>query len=93
MPFKHYISEAGGFTELSARKRSYIIYANGSVDRTHKIFGLFNVYPKVSPGSEIVVPSLNLKVGASQQVLQTIQSLSMGLASVGTLLVLIRTFK
>ncbi|MEA5139847.1 polysaccharide biosynthesis/export family protein [Arcicella rigui] len=93
MPFKHYISEAGGFTELSARKRSYIIYANGSVDRTRKILGLFNMYPKVSPGSEIVVPSLNLKVSASQQVLQTIQSLSMGLASLGTLLVLIRTFK
>lgn len=93
MPFKHYISEAGGFTELSARKRSYIIYANGSVDRTRKILGLFNLYPKVSPGSEIVVPSLNLKVAASQQILQTIQSLSMGLASLGTLLVLVRTFK
>lgn len=93
MPFKHYISEAGGFTELSARKRSYIIYANGSVDRTHKILGLFNVYPKVSPGSEIVVPRLNIKIGASQQALQTVQALTAGLASIGTLLLLVRTFK
>ncbi len=93
LPFKHYISEAGGYTELSSRKRAYVIYANGSVDRTRKILGLINVYPKVYPGSEIVVPSLNIRPGASQQVLQTIQTLTMGLTSVATLFALIRTFK
>jgi len=93
LPFKHYISEAGGFTELSSRKRSYIIYANGSVDRTRKFLGLINIYPKVQPGSEIVVPSLNIRQGASQQALQTIQTLTMGLTSVATLFALIRTFK
>lgn len=92
-PFKHYISEAGGYTELSSRKRSYIIYANGSVDRTRKFLGLINIYPKVHPGSEIVVPSLNIRQGASQQVLQTIQTLTTGLGSIATLVLLIRTFK
>ena len=92
MSFKHYISEAGGFTEMSARRRSYIIYANGSVDRTRKLIGLFNVYPKVEPGSEIVVPKLNLKQGATQQLIQTIVAVSTVLSSTVGLLALLRTF-
>lgn len=93
MPFKHYISESGGFTDLSARKRSYIVYANGSVDRTRKLLGLFNVYPKVEPGSEIVVPRLNIRQGASQQVIQTIATVTGVITSTVGLLALIRTFK
>lgn len=53
--FKQYISGAGGFTKKSLRKRSYVLYANGSVDRTRK-FLAFNIYPAVKPGSEIIVP-------------------------------------
>ncbi len=93
MPFKHYISESGGFTELSARRRSYIVYANGSVDRTRKLLGLFNIYPKVEPGSEIVVPRLNIRQGASQQVIQTIATITGVITSTVGLLALIRTFK
>ena len=93
MPFKHYISESGGFTDLSARKRSYIVYANGSVDRTRKLLGIFNVYPKVEPGSEIVVPRLNIRQGASQQVIQTIATVTGVITSTVGLLALIRTFK
>jgi protein involved in polysaccharide export with SLBB domain len=93
MPFKHYISESGGFTELSARRRAYIVYANGSVDRTRKVLGLFNVYPKVEPGSEIIVPKMNLKQGASQQVIQTIATLSGLITSTVGLIALLRTLK
>ena len=93
LDFKHYIAQAGGFTELSARKRSYVIYANGSVDRTRKLLGIFNVYPRIEPGSEIVVPRLNVKQVASQQLLQTIQILSATIGSVSTLFLLIRTLK
>lgn len=53
--FKNYISEAGGFTKEADKKRSYIIYANGSVDRTHSFLFIKN-YPEVKPGAEIVVP-------------------------------------
>jgi protein involved in polysaccharide export with SLBB domain len=93
MPFKHYISESGGFTDLSARRRSYIVYANGSVDRTRKLLGLFNVYPKVEPGSEIIVPRLNLRQGATQQLVQTIIALSTVISSTVGLLALVRTLK
>jgi protein involved in polysaccharide export with SLBB domain len=52
---KHYISNAGGFESNAKKSRTYIIYPNGSVDRTRK-FLFFNRYPKVQPGSEIIVP-------------------------------------
>ncbi|MCU0468075.1 MAG: SLBB domain-containing protein [Arcicella sp.] len=93
MSFKHYISEAGGFTQLSARRRSYIVYANGSVDRTRKLLGLFNVYPKVEPGAEIVVPRLNERQGATQQLIQTIAAVSAVLSSTIGLVALVRTLK
>ena len=93
MPFKHYISESGGFTDQSARRRSYIIYANGSVDRTRKLLGLFNIYPKVEPGAEIIVPRLNFREGATQQLVQTIIALSTVISSTVGLLALIRTLK
>jgi protein involved in polysaccharide export with SLBB domain len=91
--FKHYIAEAGGFTELSSRKRSYVVYANGSVDRTRKLLGLFNVYPKIEPGAEIVVPRLNVRQQATQQVVQTIAAISTVISSTVGLLALIRTFQ
>jgi protein involved in polysaccharide export with SLBB domain len=91
MNFKHYIAEAGGFTELSSRKRSYVVYANGSVDRTRKLLGIFNVYPRIEPGAEIVVPRMNAKQVASQQLLQTVQILSATIGSVSTLFLLIKS--
>jgi len=53
--FKDYVASAGGFTEKARRKRSYIKYANGSVKGAKKIF-VFNIYPRVRSGSEIIVP-------------------------------------
>ncbi|MFY7888628.1 MAG: hypothetical protein ACOVOW_06955 [Spirosomataceae bacterium] len=93
MPFKHYISEAGGFTELSSRKRAYIIYANGSVDRTRKVLGVVNIYPKVEPGSEIIVPKLNLKTGATQQLLTILSTVSASLSGIVGIVALIRTLQ
>jgi protein involved in polysaccharide export with SLBB domain len=53
--FKDYISGAGGFSERSARKKSYVVNANGSAKGTKSFFFIKN-YPKISPGSEIFVP-------------------------------------
>ncbi|MGY6521268.1 MAG: SLBB domain-containing protein [Mongoliitalea sp.] len=53
--FKQYISRAGGFTEKSRRGRSYVVYANGDVQRTRKFF-FINNYPAIEPGAEIIVP-------------------------------------
>lgn len=53
--FKDYISGAGGFSDRSAKKRSYVLYPNGSVKGT-KSFLFFRNYPELTPGAEIYVP-------------------------------------
>lgn len=58
--FKRYVNSAGGFTEKARRKRSYIKYANGSVKSATSLF-VFNFYPVVRPGSEIIIPVGNAK--------------------------------
>lgn len=64
--FRNYISQAGGFASNAKRKQAYVIYANGSVDRT-KSFLLFRDYPKVEPGAEIVIPTKPEREGMSAQ--------------------------
>ncbi|GAB3994783.1 SLBB domain-containing protein [Spirosoma daeguense] len=82
--FQDYISNAGGFTAKSQKRRSFVIYANGSVDRTRK-FMFFNVYPRVEPGAEIVVPKKTSVPLTAAQVLNS----TVGIA--GSLLTLITT--
>ena len=55
--FKDYLAQAGGFTDKARRGKTYIIYANGSVDRTKKLLIFGNKYPKLQPGAEIIVPA------------------------------------
>lgn len=64
--FGSYISKSGGFTDNARKSRSYVIYANGDVKRTNK-FLLFNVYPKIEPGAEIIVPAKPDRQGLSAQ--------------------------
>ena len=53
--FQSYISSAGGVTDNARRKRAYIVYANGEVDRTRR-FLFFRNNPSVEPGATIVIP-------------------------------------
>ena len=53
--FKSYIADAGGFSENADRRKAYVVYANGSADRTRS-FLFFKNYPEVRPGAEIIVP-------------------------------------
>lgn len=55
---KDYINHSGGFTQKSARTKGYVIYANGRIDRTRH-FLFFKNYPKILPGSEIIIPTKN----------------------------------
>jgi hypothetical protein len=74
---------AGGFTSQALKRRSYIVYANGEVKNTRKIF-FFNRYPKVRPGAEIYVPSRKEHKGLSGQ--EAI-GLASGLASIALIIV------
>ena len=64
--FRQYISKAGGFTDRSRKGRAYVVYANGDVSRTHKLL-FFSIYPRVSPGAEIIVPQKPERQGITAQ--------------------------
>jgi protein involved in polysaccharide export with SLBB domain len=53
--FKQLINASGGFSNKAAKRRSYLLEANGKVKSTSR-FLFFNIYPSVSPGSEVYVP-------------------------------------
>ncbi|MES2795473.1 MAG: SLBB domain-containing protein [Bacteroidota bacterium] len=89
--FREYISRAGGYTSQSLKGKSYILYANGSVDRTKKVF-LFNIYPKVRPGSEIIVP-VKTKKTTLGEVFGNLNGITSTLMSLITTFIFIRTVK
>jgi hypothetical protein len=53
--FRDYINKSGGFNSEALRRKSYVIHPNGDIVAT-KSFLFFKNYPKVLPGSIIVVP-------------------------------------
>ena len=53
--FRDYLSAAGGVSDVGRKKRIYVIAANGRAKSTRS-FLFFKNYPKVEPGSEIIVP-------------------------------------
>jgi polysaccharide export outer membrane protein len=54
--FRSYIDESGGFNSKAQRRKAYVVYANGQVQRT-KRFLLFRSYPTPEPGMVLVVPA------------------------------------
>jgi len=81
--FKSYISQAGGFSQRALKRRSFVVYANGSARSTSKVL-FFNNYPKIKPGSEIFVPQRlpRERLGVAQVV-----GLGTGLASLAAIIV------
>lgn len=80
--FKQYISQAGGFSSNSLKRRSYVIYANGAVRSTKK-FLFFNNYPVIKAGAEIYVPK---KEEAKKLTAGEIVGITSGLASLGAII-------
>lgn len=85
--FRDYIRGAGGFTSSALKRRSYVVYPNGEVKSTRKVF-FFNKYPRVKPGTEVYIPSKRDKKGLSGQ---EIVGLSSGIASIALIIVTILT--
>jgi hypothetical protein len=53
--FGYYLDAVGGVDAKGWKKKAYIIYPNGKADVTNS-FLFFRNYPKVTPGSQIIVP-------------------------------------
>lgn len=54
--FNSYVRGSGGYTQRALRKRSYVVYANGSAKATRN-FIIFKYHPKILAGSEIIIPA------------------------------------
>ncbi len=52
---KDYVEAAGGFTENAKPSKVHTVNYNGKANSTRKILWI-NKYPKVHPGSEIIIP-------------------------------------
>jgi protein involved in polysaccharide export with SLBB domain len=85
--FRDYVRGAGGFTSAALKRRSYIVYPNGEVKSTRKVF-FFNKYPKIKPGAEVYIPSRKEKKGLSGQ---EIIGLGSSIASIALIIVTIMT--
>ncbi|NRS90180.1 protein involved in polysaccharide export with SLBB domain [Flavobacterium sp. 7E] len=53
--FGYYLNAVGGLDNKGWKKKAYIIYPNGKAAVTHS-FLFVRSYPKVTPGSQIIVP-------------------------------------
>ncbi len=52
---KYYINQSGGFALRAKKRKAYVIYPNGTAAAT-KNFLFLSSYPKVIPGSQVVIP-------------------------------------
>lgn len=79
--FNYYISAVGGLDHKAWRKRAYIIYPNGKA-AVARNFLFFKSYPKVTPGSQIVVPERPESKRASLNEILSIASVVVGMSGV-----------
>lgn len=54
--FNYYLDAVGGLDARGWKKKAYVIYPNGKAAVSNSVFLVFRTYPKVLPGSQIVVP-------------------------------------
>ncbi|MGI4021472.1 MAG: SLBB domain-containing protein [Janthinobacterium lividum] len=87
--FKGYVLNAGGFSPNAYKKGAYVVYPNGTVKGTRKIF-FFNNHPSVKPGSEIFVP---VKPKSISNTISTILGFTTGFASLGAIILGILSLK
>ena len=88
--FKDFINGAGGYTTASARKKSYVIYSNGSVRRV-KSLGFFKIYPRIDKGAEIIVPKEVKSSSSGQQIASIVGVFTSTLTSLIGIVILIRS--
>jgi protein involved in polysaccharide export with SLBB domain len=86
--FLSYISDAGGITDKGNLKKSYIQYSNGINRKIHH-FLFFRRYPKVTPGSKIIVPEKSETAGRGLSVIE-ISTLVGSLATILSLIAVLQ---
>ena len=90
--FMDYVSQAGGFTSRSLKRKCYVVYPNGSIDRTRK-FLFVNIYPRIEPGTDVIVPVRTAADLDVNQSLNRIIGISTSLMTLITSVLLFRTIR
>lgn len=91
-PLSYYLTQAGGVTDDARRSKIYVVYSNGSVNRTHNGFlGLFRSYPRVDAGAEVIVPGKKATRGMSPTEILGISSTALSVVSL--IIITISTLK
>ena len=89
MSVNKYIRKAGGLSYMARKSRTYVIYPNGEADVTQKRFLFFNKFPKITAGSEIIVPPRprreTMTAGMWLSVASATASLALTIATISTL--------
>jgi protein involved in polysaccharide export with SLBB domain len=62
LSLRNYINMAGGYDEMARNSKTYVIYPNGTTASTSGF--IFRSSPKITPGSEIIVPKKPEKKGS-----------------------------
>ncbi len=83
MSLRDAVDRAGGFTDRALRKRSYVVYANGEVDRS-KRFLFFRRDPDIEPGATIIIPREEERERLSPQERVAIYSAVVSMAAIVT---------
>jgi protein involved in polysaccharide export with SLBB domain len=85
--FKDYVNAAGGYSDRSQKKKSFVVHSNGSAEGT-KSFLFFKSYPRIKPGDEIYIPTKREK-----ERLRAIEFITIGATLVSMLAILATLIK
>ncbi|MCD8176750.1 MAG: SLBB domain-containing protein [Tannerellaceae bacterium] len=81
---KDYLSQSGGYQD-NAHKYPIVIYMNGMVATTKKKGIFFKKYPKVEPGSEIIIPERSLSLSGTRMSPTEVMSLASSTTSIAAM--------
>ncbi len=85
--FNEYVSLSGGYSAKALAGKAYVIHANGSVNVTRSYLG-FRIYPRVRPGSQIIVPQKNERKGMT-----TAETISISTSVVSLAAIIVTLFR
>lgn len=89
---RSYLSDAGGMARHADKKRIYVIHSNGLASRTHSFIWI-RKYPKVTPGSVVMVPSKQRKEEEMRDPTRLAATSSIIASTTGLLFIIISTMR
>ena len=86
----YYIRAAGGGSLNGNERRAYVIQPNGKIEARQRVLWVISLNPKPREGATVVVPVEEDNAQNVQRVASTVQIIAQTLASLATLVVLLR---